>query len=64
MGYNQRMFSTTFRILETHDEHFYVRELFNYHWPLYGFGLPDAVLRKVYGDNARKVFERARGNAA
>ncbi|MGA2143992.1 MAG: amidohydrolase family protein [Bryobacteraceae bacterium] len=64
MGYNQRMFSTTFRILETHDEHFYVRELFNYHWPLYGFGLPDAVLKKVYGDNARRIFARARGNAA
>ena len=64
MGYNERMFSTTFRILETQDEHFYVHELFNYHWPLYGFGLPNMVLQKVYGDNARKVFERARGNAA
>ena len=64
MGYNERMFSTTFRILETHDEHFYAHDLFNYHWPLYGFGLPDAVLKKVYGDNARNVFERARGNSA
>jgi hypothetical protein len=63
MGYNERMFSTTFRILETQDEHFYVRELFNYHWPLYGFGLPNDVLRKVYADNARKVFQRARSNA-
>jgi len=64
MGYNRRMFSTTFRILETADEHFYAHDLFNYHWPLYGFGLPDGVLKKVYGDNARKVFERARANAA
>ncbi|MGO9256861.1 MAG: amidohydrolase family protein [Bryobacteraceae bacterium] len=64
MGYNERMFSTTFRILETQDEHFYVRELFNYHWPLYGFGLPNDVLKKVYADNARKVFQRARSNAA
>jgi len=64
MGYNERMLSTTFRILETRDEHFYVHELFDYHWPLHGFGLPDAVLQKVYGDNARKVFARARGNAA
>ncbi len=59
MGYNQPMFSTTFRILETHDEHFYAQDLSHYHWPLYGFGLPDAVLKKVYADNARKVFQRA-----
>jgi len=64
MGYNERMFSTTFRILETHDEHFYAHDLSHYHWPLYGFGLPDAVLKKVYADNARRVFQRARGNAA
>jgi len=64
MGYNERMLSTTFRILETHDEHFYVHEMFNYHWPLHGFGLPDGILKKVYGDNARQVFARARSNAA
>jgi uncharacterized protein len=58
-----RMFSTTFRILETRDEHFYAHELFNYHWPLYGFDLPDAVLKKVYADNAREVFRQARRNA-
>ena len=67
MAYNQRMFSTTFRILESEDEHFYERDLnfnFDYHWPLYGLGLPDAVLRKVYGENARNVFQRARNGAA
>jgi hypothetical protein len=65
MPYNQRMFSTTFRILESHDEHFYERDLnfnFNYHWALSGFGLPDPILKKVYADNARRVFERARAN--
>jgi hypothetical protein len=64
MAYNQRMFSTTFRILESHDEHFYERDLnfnFDYHWPLNGFGLPDAILKKVYADNARRAFQRARG---
>jgi len=25
-----------------------------------GFGSPDAVLRKVYGENARRAFQRAR----
>jgi len=64
LGYSEQMFSTTFRILETQDEHFYVHDLFDYHWPLYGFGLPDGVLEKVYGANARRVFQQARGNAA
>jgi hypothetical protein len=64
MAYNQRMFSTTFRILESNDEHFYERDLnfnFDYHWPLYGFGLPDAVLKKVYAENAKRAFKQARG---
>jgi len=67
MAYNQRMFSTTFRILESHDEHFYERDLnfnFDYHWALNGFGLPDPILKKVYADNARRVFQRARGSHA
>ena len=64
MGYSQRMFSVTFRILETEDEHFYNREFFNYHWPLHGFALPDDVLKKLYGVNARAIFERARRSAA
>ena len=63
MAYNQKMFSATFRILESRDEHFYERELnfnFDYHWPLYGFALPDAVLKKVYRDNALRAFRQAR----
>ena len=63
MGYNQHMFSTTFRILETSDEHFYAHDLFDYHWPLHGFALPDNVLKKVYVENARRAFQRARDNA-
>ena len=67
MAYNQKMFSTTFRILESTDEHFYEQDLnfnFNYHWPLNGFGLSDGVLKKVYRENALKAFERARNNAS
>ncbi len=66
MPYHERMFGTTFRILESLDEHFYERDLyfnFDYHWPMHGFGLPDDVLRKVYSENAKRVFERARNNA-
>ena len=63
MAYTQRMFSATFRILESQDEHFYERDLnfnFDYHWPLNGFGLPDLVLKKVYHDNALRAFQQAR----
>ena len=44
-----------FRVFETGDEYFdYYR---NYHafWKLYGMSLPDAVLRKLYNENAFKV---------
>ena len=58
MGTRKLMYQTTFRILESTDEHFYVKELFNYHWPLHGFGLSDDVLKKVYGANARNVIKR------
>jgi len=56
MGFATEMYRTTFRILETEDEHFYARELFGYHWPLHGFGLKDQVLQKVYAENAKKIF--------
>ena len=56
MGYDPSMYATTFRILESNDEHFYEIELFGYHWPLYGFGLKGQVLKKIYSDNARKIL--------
>lgn len=58
MGYNLNMYAATFRILESNDEHFYEIDIFNYHWPLYGFGLKDSVLKKIYRDNARKILKR------
>lgn len=57
MGLNASMYQSTFRILETEDEHFYIRELFNYHWPLHGLGLSDAVLKKLYYENAEKIIK-------
>lgn len=53
---DERMYKTTFRILETADEHFYERELFNYHWPLYGLHLSKEVLEKIYRKNAEKIL--------
>lgn len=57
MGFEKSMYETTFRILESNDEHFYNVELFGYHWPLYGFGLQDEVLKKVYSINAKKILK-------
>lgn len=56
MGYDKLMYRTTFRILESADEHFYEIDLFNYHWALYGFELPDDVLKKVYKINATELI--------
>jgi len=59
MGPHRRMYRTTFRILESEDEHFYERDQFNYHWALHGLGLSEVTLRKLYRDNARQLMERA-----
>lgn len=56
MGMNADMYATTFRILETPDEHFYNHDLFSYHWPLNGFALDDAILQKVYRQNALRIL--------
>jgi len=57
MGRSKQMYLTTFRILETEDEHFYVWDLFAYHWPLYGLGLNDKILEKLYSGNAQKILK-------
>lgn len=50
-----------FRFLETFDEYFdYMGEPRNKDygpWKIYGIGLPDDILRKVYNENAKKVFK-------
>lgn len=56
MGMSEEMYRTTFRIMETEDEHFYNHDLFSYHWALHGYGLNDQVLEKVYRLNALKVL--------
>lgn len=58
MGTSKKMYSTTFRILETSDEHFYEKDFFDYHWPLYGLSLSDATLKKIYTTNANKIMSR------
>ena len=66
MPYTQEMFTATFRIMESLDDHFYAQDVyfnFNYHWPLHGFGLPDDVLRKIYRETALSAFKQAQANA-
>ncbi len=58
MGKDLSMYTVTFRILESNDEHFYAADHFDYHWPLHGFGLKDKVLKKIYSGNARKILNR------
>lgn len=60
MGRDKAMYLTTFRVLETNDEHFYDWDLFTYHWPLHGFGLSDKLLKKVYSGNATRVLSHTR----
>jgi predicted TIM-barrel fold metal-dependent hydrolase len=60
MGTSKKMYVTTFRILETADEHFYEQDLFNYHWPLYGLSLTDETLKKIYSENGKKISEYQR----
>jgi predicted TIM-barrel fold metal-dependent hydrolase len=62
MGFDPDMYRTTFRILESEDDHFYA-PMFNYHWSYGGFGLPAPVLEKLYRANALTVMRRAVENA-
>lgn len=55
-GNRLSMYQSTFRILETLDEHFYLPES-GYHWPCSGFGLSDQILEKLYRGNARKILK-------
>lgn len=47
-----------FRFLETSDEYWPVDDYYGspVPWHLYGLGLPDDVLRKVYGENAARLL--------
>jgi predicted TIM-barrel fold metal-dependent hydrolase len=54
--WNVEEYKTIFRVLETDDEYFpYYRKRHAF-WRLYGLGLPDVVLRKLYYKNALKLF--------
>jgi hypothetical protein len=58
MGFHNEMYGMTFRILESHDQHFYEIDRLGYHWPLYGLGLSSEILQKVYHHAANLLASR------
>lgn len=54
-GTTKEMYRNVFRVLETSDEHFYIPE-YGYHWYYSAFHLPKKVLKKIYYQNAQKLF--------
>ena len=56
MSFAEKIYKATFRLLESEDDHIYQHDIFSYHWPLYGLGLPDEVLYKLYYENAAKLI--------
>lgn len=55
-GISEDMYTFSFRILETDDEHIY-HHSFGYHWSYSGLDLSDDVLRKVYNENAKRIMK-------
>jgi len=49
-------YSTYFRVLETEDEYFPYHKKYHAFWAMYGMGLPDAILKKVYYKNALRII--------
>lgn len=54
--YNKEEYYTYFRVLETEDEYFDYYRKRHAHWKMYGLGLPDTVLRKIYFENALELI--------
>ena len=60
--WNADEYATYFRVLETEDEYFdYYRKRHAF-WKMYGLGLPDEVLKKVYYKNALKLIPSIDGS--
>jgi uncharacterized protein len=49
-------YTTYFRVLETSDDYFPYHKRYHAFWRMYGLGLPDDVLKKIYYKNALKVI--------
>lgn len=49
-------YSTYFRVLETEDEYFPYHKKYHAFWRMYGMGLPDDILKKIYYQNALRII--------
>ena len=49
-------YTTYFRVLETEDEYFPYHKKYHAFWAMYGMGLSDAVLKKIYYKNALRII--------
>ena len=54
-AYNPEEYYTYFRVLETNDEYFPYYKKYHAYWKMYGLGLSDEVLKKVYYKNALAI---------
>jgi uncharacterized protein len=49
-------YKTYFRVLESSDEYFPYHKKYHAFWSMYGMGLPDDILKKVYYKNALRII--------
>lgn len=49
-------YATYFRVLETEDEYFPYHKKYHAFWRMYGIGLSDAILKKIYYKNAIRII--------
>jgi len=49
-------YATYFRVLEKEDEYFPYHKKYHAFWAMYGMGLPDAILKKIYYKNALRII--------
>lgn len=49
-------YATYFRVLETEDEYFPYHKKYHAFWSMYGMGLPDSILKKIYYKNALRII--------
>jgi predicted TIM-barrel fold metal-dependent hydrolase len=49
-------YATYFRVLESNDEYFPYHKKYHAFWAMYGMGLPDDILKKIYYKNALRII--------
>ena len=54
-AYNPEEYATYFRVLETNDEYFPYYKKYHAYWKMYGLGLSDEILKKIYYKNAIRL---------